>query len=757
MISPDSITPATERDKGAAMILVIIWSAVLLSLSSIIAQAVTNQIRPSERSEISYQAWAAAEAGIDDYRARLAANIDYYKTNDPSNAALTSWVDVPGGSSAAQFTYSIDSAAASRTGRIRVTASGRANSGSEQVIRTVEAVIVKRSSADYSYMSNLETWPASYPGAYDGKSGTLTAAEAAVMCNRLWATAGPVLVNTTGGTVNVTQNGMHRNSLKCKHDAINSSESWYGDMHTNDVWYFNSDIANIDPSTIPGVAGQTFHGRITSSCPLPTAATAGCPVNHDWIDQIYLNSNSNQSYLGAEIIDTVAPKLWNPSFESTLEMPSTVQVSTMKQLAQSSGCLFTGTTRLRFYTVSGAGKIAVTSPDTKSTNAFCQAGTVLQGATHATVPTSGQRHPTAILDYATMVAAGFNGVIYVQDVPTATTDPNYWSVTPPTCEIKYGSNPYPFVIPDPTLSLNDNSLFSGSGTNLGFPIETTNPSGQQIDTWSTPTSTMCRRGTTYMQGSYTGQYTVVADGDIVVTGRTIDSTVTNTTYTSPPADDYGVPPLTSTNLLGVVPKAYLYIFHPSVTSGNNQWISANMQNLIINMAILSREGCFAVQDYTSSPTMGNLDIVGSIGQNYRCKLTNTGSNAGYQDLIVHYDQRFKTLSPPPFMQELSQEPWHVLAVSETDVRRDAEARTDVAAISATQGRNTVVTYDVLAGAPAGSTLDFARITSGFGSVAVVNNRVAFTSPGGISTVSAEFVITKPDRTKVAQVLAISIS
>ncbi|MDO8732077.1 MAG: hypothetical protein Q7L55_05825 [Actinomycetota bacterium] len=738
------------------MILVIIWSTVLLAMSAVVAQTVVNQIRPSERSEISYQAWAAAEAGIDDYRARLAANSNYYTTVDSTNLAFTSWVNVPGGTSPAQFIYSVDTSQASRSGRIRVTASGRAGTGSEIIVRTVEAEINKRTSADYSYLSNYETWPVDYPDAYDGKSGSLTAAEAAVMCvNRIWASSGPVLVTTTGSTVSVTQTGLHRNSLKCKHDAITRTESWYGDMHTNDVWYFDSDIANIDPATDPGVSGQVFHGLLTSSCPLPTTTTAGCPANHRWIDETYLGSNSNQSYLAAEIIDTTQPKLWNPTYESSLEMPTTVQVSTMKSLAQSAGCLFTGTTRIRFYTTNGAGKIAVTSPDTKSTNAFCQVGTALEGTTHAAIPTTAQHHPTAILDYATMVAAGFNGVIYVQDVPTTSTDPNYWSVTPPTCEIKIGTNPYPFVIPDPTLTYNDNALFSGSGTNHGFPIETTNASGQQIDTWSTPTSSMCRRGTVYAQGTYTGQYTMVADGDIAITGRLLDATVTNTTYTSPTAADYGVPAATSTNLMGLVPRAYLYIFHPSVTSGNNQWISANMQNLIVDAAVLSREGCFAIQDYTSSPTMGNLTIVGSIGQDFRCKLTNTSSNAGYQDLNVHYDPRFKTLSPPPFMQVLSSEPWHVLSMSETSIRRDAEARTGVAAVTGTQAQNTEVLYDVLAGAPSGSVLNFARITGGYGTITVVNGRVQFTSPNGIATTTAEFVITKPDGAHIAQTLTIS--
>ena len=99
--------PCVRSDSGAALILTIVWSAVLLLLAGVVSTAVLNQVRPSDRAEKSFEAWSAAEAGVDDMRARLAANGTYWKTvtayyADPvanaaaatANPALGGWASV---------------------------------------------------------------------------------------------------------------------------------------------------------------------------------------------------------------------------------------------------------------------------------------------------------------------------------------------------------------------------------------------------------------------------------------------------------------------------------------------------------------------------------------------------------------------------------------------------------------------------------------------------------------------------------------
>ncbi len=106
------------NDRGAALILTLGWSAVLLALAGVVSSAVLQQVRPSDNAESSYQAWAAAEAGVDDARARLSANSEYWKSiaafnADPNadsevaqrNPALVKWVDIRGVKRWTQFVH----------------------------------------------------------------------------------------------------------------------------------------------------------------------------------------------------------------------------------------------------------------------------------------------------------------------------------------------------------------------------------------------------------------------------------------------------------------------------------------------------------------------------------------------------------------------------------------------------------------------------------------------------------------------------
>ena len=76
------------------------WGLLMMGLSLVVGQAVINQITPSDRTERSYAALAAAEAGIEDIEARLQVQSITTLIADPDNAALRGWVPVPGGDSA---------------------------------------------------------------------------------------------------------------------------------------------------------------------------------------------------------------------------------------------------------------------------------------------------------------------------------------------------------------------------------------------------------------------------------------------------------------------------------------------------------------------------------------------------------------------------------------------------------------------------------------------------------------------------------
>jgi len=424
----------------------------------------------------------------------------------------------------------------------------------------------------------------------------------------------------------------------------------------------------------------------------------------------------------------------------------------MKGIAQSGGCIFSGPTRIRLNTVGGAGKIIITSPDTQDTavtsNAFC-GGTSLYAA-------DPKNQPTITLDYASMVAAGFNGLIYVQNSPLGSAAP---SCQPKRSPVVASQSSYPWVIPQPSSE----TVTITSGTPLGFPSADTKwtgnlgPSGV-YDEWTDNPTAQCSKGHIYLQaphsaGGYTGQYTIAADADIVITDDVVESTVTDFDPTSP---DWGMPDPYSTNQLGLVMKRWLYVYHlASQKGGNNGGINAQLSNLLLNFSILAPNKCLAVQDYNSVPNMSDMKVVGSVGQDSRCRITDPSS--GYKNLYIVYDERLALLGPPPYMAELSQEPWKVKSWSESNIRRDAIAKADVPAVVGSQGKAATKSYDVLSTAPAGSTLLFARVLSGTGTAEISNNQVRYVSPNGITRTVLEFAIQKPDGVRVAQTLTIDVA
>ena len=786
----------TRRDDGAALIMVVIWSAVLLLMAGVVSGAVLAQIRPSDRAEKSYQAWAAAEAGVEDMRARLAADGTYWKQVEayyanPSgqaavataNPALAGWVDIPGGDSEAQFTYSLDTTNASRTGRMVISATGRSGTGANEEIRTVEAQVQKRTTNEYAYLSNSENYPYDAPGVYgppgqtskDGKKMSTTVAEA--LCGSGgsggdhywyqwtdWSASlpqGPVAtVSATNPTI--TNYGPHKNSVACLHGEVKATDRWVGPIHTNDTWYFDPTIPNIDPNVDSGLTTQVFKGAVTSSCVGVTPgspANGTCRDNHRWISTATLPGESilgtdprYSAFILNEIPDNASEndKLWNPEYDTPVEMPSEAQLSVIKNLAKSKGCIFSGPTRIRMTTVGGEGRLIVTSPDTVDTavtsNAFC-GGTSL----YATNPTS---HPTITLKYPEMVAAGFNGLIYVENSSLGSSAP---SCQPKTADPK--TSTYPWVIPQAATD----TIAVSTGTPLGLPAVGTawvgnlGPSGV-YDEWTDHPAQQCSKGHVYLQaskaaGGYTGQYTVASDADIVITDDIVESTVTNL---DPTSTGWGIPNADSTNQLGLVPKRWLYVYHLApAKGGDNNAVSTVLRDLLLNFSILAPNKCLTVQDYNSVPQMNDLKVVGSIGQDSRCRITDP--SAGYDTLTVVYDERLARLGPPPYMAELSQEPWRVKTWSETNVRRDALARASVPALTSTQGKATTKSFDVLGGTPTGTTLKYARLLSGTGSVQVANGQVQYVAPNGITRTVIEFVVQLPDGTRVGQTLTIAVS
>ena len=210
------------------------WGLLLMGLVLVVGQAVVNQVRPSGRSESSFGALSAAEAGLADISARMQVGSISAVLGDATNLAFRQWVPVPGDPSGSEFTYAIDASRSGAVGELRAFATGRVNG----VTRTLEATLSKRSTLDYVYMSDIETPSPDLPGAYStsviaGGGGRTSQEVARTLCARRWYEGGPSDYNRTTGAF-VT--GNQRNLKFCQWAGIFSSERLVGRVHTNDVW-----------------------------------------------------------------------------------------------------------------------------------------------------------------------------------------------------------------------------------------------------------------------------------------------------------------------------------------------------------------------------------------------------------------------------------------------------------------------------------------------------------------------------------------
>ncbi len=616
------------------MIIVLMFSIAMLLLALVVTRAALQQIRPSDSSEKSLAALAAAEAGLDDYRARLQAQPTYYLTADQANPSLQGrWADVPGGDSTAQYTVAVDASRAGAGGIIRVFSTGRSGTS----YRTVEAVLSKRSTLDYVYLSDIETPSPRVPGGYStavvsGTSPARTSQQIAeLLCSRYWYQA---------GSISPTLTGKQRNLDFCQWAGIYNTEKITGKLHTNDVWRLD----NVD------LSGSLDVGAMTSSCRSTAeglvAGEVGCPQNRRYIavSESGLSSNNGANatwststpYQGDSwsIPATGDNTKRNPGYDDVLELPQTS--SQMKKEASSKGCVFTGPTRIRFAVESNLPYMYVTSPDTKVTSAAC-GGTALAGTTGAPATQSTQR----------LALSGFTDlVIYVQDVPRpgAADDPdnaydanNAWTAgTEPTCQLK-GTKKYPYVIPSDAT---DKALFNSGSTNKGFPSE-------QADTASLWYSNNCSNGDLYVQGTFSSQMTISTQSNIVITSSLMSSGANAST---------GQPASTSQAILGLVSEKFTYVYRPFTSSQAwvGDWKSANAQSPIIDAAIMAIDECFGAQDPYYGSRQGDILLWGSLAQKYRCVV---GSNGGYNKKYS-FDSRFNRFQPP-YMLELSTEPWEV--------------------------------------------------------------------------------------------------
>jgi len=201
------------------------------------------------------------------------------------------------------------------------------------------------------------------------------------------------------------------------------------------------------------------------------------------------------------------------------------------------------------------------------------------------------------------------------------------------------------VIPDDPV---DQAKFSSGTTYRGFPSEDADPDSP----WY---GSSCASGDMYVQGEYRGAFMLTSDNNMILTSSLRDARLENPSA-SPGASDYGKPSPDSSSTLGIAAGRFAYLYRPIDSDDRwvDDWRVSNANDPIYNMALLAIQHCFATQDYDESYDNGNIYLWGSIAQKFRCAVGISGGS-GYGK-AYKYDDRL-TVRTPPYMLELSDEPW----------------------------------------------------------------------------------------------------
>jgi hypothetical protein len=587
--------PARGDENGVAMLIAVLFMLVMVMVPIAMMTANLGQL-PLSRYDIDRQAaLAAADSGVQDYINRLNHNPDYWvynATNPPpdGNQALANppvWVPVSS-QSPTSFHYSVNTAMLGSQGILLLTVWGR----SRNVVREIQVGLRPVGFLDNLSLSNFNLVdPDVLPPAYLWQN-SVAATQAACVWDYWEARPASGAYGVPAGTGPDMADCQNLINYWITGNTIN------GPIRSNDDYYLNG---------TPQFDGAVVTGDPKASDSPYWVDPAGAPPggDHPVFEQPY-STTPYQPIQGSGTITF-------PPSDSSIQSYATVGTA-------GDGCLYTGPTAI---TLNGT-TMTVDSPMTKSTN------TVPGGASCV----------------GTNIPLPANGVIYVQNVPASSSDPNYSASCPS------GFNPSSW----------DGAAGYGTGDN-------------------------CKSGDVFVQGTLNGQLTVAAANDIFITGditynnftgNTVLGLVTNNfvlidhpvngsgntvvgTETFDPARSAPIPKFT-------VPASYGSSTCPGSTSSNYATSNPPQCTLTVDAAILSVNHSLGTANFQTGGVLGNLNIDGAIsGQFMDIEGVFSGANLadGYNENYT-YDTRLERLTPPYFLDP-SQTTWKQISYEECNL------------------------------------------------------------------------------------------
>jgi Tfp pilus assembly protein PilX len=371
-----------SRDEAGVAMIIAITVVMLMTMIPLVVFTQAIQQLPLARHDQDHEsALAAAEAGVDDYLGRLATNANYWTysaTNPPTpaNAAFTGWVQVPGNPTTSNqecYRYKPNTTQTAATGVVYLTSSGkRLTTPTGTCANASSPGVIRTVSLGVRRQGFLDyLWLTDYEINDPALSGPPNPA-ACRFHQYEWNT--------------VTGSGYGPSDLgDCQAVTWSNLSVLNGPVHSNDGLY---------------VCGSpTFNGRVDTYYNSTATSGSGNTPKFGGPGKVY-NTCSGGTALAPNF------DAGDPSSGTFLQFPAANNsIKTQANGATGGiGCLYTGPTTI---TLLSTGKMNVTSPKTRSTNSGC-------------TPGSGRNLPV-------------NGVIYVQNVPSSSSDPNYSSCFGSSC------------------------------------------------------------------------------------------------------------------------------------------------------------------------------------------------------------------------------------------------------------------------------------------------------------------------------------
>ena len=662
-----------ERPDGGIAMIMVMGTIVVLTALLTAGMGYAMQVQPQAKKDQNWNAaLAAAQAGVDDYIAKLNGNDAYWQAVDCANVALkgpaagtntcgytastpAGWRDVqPGNAKAGKFHYDVDPSIIYSQGAVRLSSTGKVGNAS----RTIQVNVSRGGPTSFLYYTDFEDADPGNTTAY-GASGADTNS-----CGKSGSTlADYYWENANRGSSEDNSNGGPDGG--CSEITFIRGDTLDGAVHFNDT---------------PLITGSPkfLKGYETS---MPTCD-----------DVPYNVSNCKRGSGTPNVNGTKA--VWAANLDL---------VDNSNAFATFPGCVYTGDTRIKFNSNGTMDVWNTTSLGTSVVGPGSPVGTDCGTAanfkpTSASNKTpSGKQTVNVPNDMVIYVKASGPGVacapgqiVNGSASGSSTNDVIPQGVASTTTGLTTVSD-ISYFDPDSLVTTQTRSFTRPSTSSSTWtPTATTATTGAVPAGDDHPQTFDCGSGNVYIEGTVKGRVTIAAANNVVVTGDLLVEGVT------PPAAAAGA------SMVGLVASNSVVVYHPvhrssttntvaartssgssgtcnstvggnptTTASGNGtsmtcRWTTTeafgstyaglsypgattSSDNRYIYGSIQTLQHSFWVQNYNRGAAMGTLSVRGSIAQRWRGIVgTSSGATGFMKD--YSYDTRLKFSGPPYFPQ-----------------------------------------------------------------------------------------------------------